>query len=58
MPRNLVLGNGNMLVAFDKTHQIRDFYYPHVGQSNHALGHPFRMGVWVDSAFSWLDDDR
>ena len=33
-------------------------YYPHVGQSNHALGHPFRVGVWVDSAFSWLDDDR
>ncbi len=58
MPRNLVLGNGNMLVALDKTHQIRDFYCPHVGQSNHALGHPFRMGVWVDSAFRWLDDDR
>ncbi|MBW6466674.1 MAG: glycoside hydrolase family 15 protein [Brevefilum sp.] len=56
MPRNLALGNGNMLVAFDQTHQIRDLYYPHVGQSNHALGHPFRVGVWVDDQFRWLDD--
>ena len=56
MPRTLTLGNGNLLVAFDQTHQIRDLYYPHVGQSNHALGHPFRMGVWTDGHFRWLDD--
>lgn len=37
MPRNLALGNGHLLVAFDQTHRIRDFNYPHVGQSNHAL---------------------
>jgi len=45
-----------MLVAFDRSHQIRDFYYPHVGQRNHALGHPFHVGVWVDGQFSWFDD--
>jgi GH15 family glucan-1,4-alpha-glucosidase len=56
MPRNLPLGNGNMLIAFDQNHFIREVYYPHVGQSNHALGHPFRMGVWVDGNFRWLDD--
>ncbi len=55
MPRNVPLGNGKLLVAFDQTHQIRDLYYPHVGQENHALGHPFRTGVWVSGQFRWLD---
>ncbi|MEJ2600825.1 MAG: hypothetical protein P8Z00_21010, partial [Anaerolineales bacterium] len=58
MPRNLPLGNGNLLVAFDYNYQIRDLYWPHVGQENHTLGHPFRLGVWVDGQFRWLDDDR
>lgn len=58
MPRNLPLGNGNLLVAFDNNYQIRDLYWPHVGQENHALGHPFRMGVWVDGQFRWIDDGR
>ncbi|MFU8770876.1 MAG: glycoside hydrolase family 15 protein [Anaerolineales bacterium] len=58
MPRNLPLGNGNLLVAFDDNYQIRDLYWPHVGQDNHALGHPFRLGVWVNGHFSWIDDSR
>jgi GH15 family glucan-1,4-alpha-glucosidase len=51
MPRNLPLGNGNLLVTFDNNYQIRDLYWPHVGQENHALGHPFRIGVWVNGQF-------
>ncbi len=58
MPRNLPLGNGNLLVAFDHNYQIRDLYWPHVGLENHALGHPFRLGVWVDGQFRWMDDNR
>jgi glucoamylase len=57
MPRDLPLGNGSLLVAFDKNYQIRDLYWPHVGQENHAMGHPFRLGFWVDGQFRWLDDD-
>ena len=56
MPRDLPIGNGSLLVAFDQNYQIRDLYWPHVGQENHALGHPFRTGVWVDERFRWLDD--
>ncbi|MBI4789780.1 MAG: glycoside hydrolase family 15 protein [Chloroflexi bacterium] len=56
MPRDLPLGNGNLLVAFDNHYQIRDFYWPHVGQDNHAMGHPFRTGVWVEGQFRWFDD--
>src|SRR3974377_458211 len=56
MPRDLPLGNGSLLVAFDQNYQVRDLYWPHVGQENHALGHPFRMGVWVEGQFRWFDD--
>ena len=58
MSRDLPLGNGSLLVAFDGNYQIRDLYWPHVGQENHAMGHPFRMGAWVDGEFRWLDDSH
>ncbi len=57
MPRDIPVGNGSMLVTFDREYQIRDIYYPYVGQENHSIGHPSRMGVWVDSQFSWVGKD-
>ncbi|MFH1209876.1 MAG: glycoside hydrolase family 15 protein [archaeon] len=54
MPKTLVLGNGNILVCMDKFAQIRDFYYPYVGQENHVCGHRHKMGVWTENKFSWL----
>src|SRR5213595_3745644 len=38
MPRDIPVGNGRLLVTFDHRYQIRDVYFPHVGQENHA-GH-------------------
>ena len=58
MPRDLPISNGSLLVAFDQNYQIRDLYWPHVGQENHTLGHAFRLGVWVSGEFRWLDDER
>ncbi|MDO9220499.1 MAG: glycoside hydrolase family 15 protein, partial [Thiobacillus sp.] len=55
MPRDLPIGNGTLLASFDLDYQIRDFYYPRVGKENHALGYPWRLGVWLAGAFSWLD---
>jgi len=55
MPRDIPVGNGSLLVTFDQTYQVRDFYWPHVGQENHSPGHPFRFGVWVDGEFRWID---
>lgn len=55
MPRDLPVGNGTLLAAFDFDYQLRDFYYPRVGKENHALGYPWRFGVWLDGEFSWLD---
>ena len=54
MPRDLPLSNGRLLVMFDLEYRIRDLYYPHVGKENHATGHPFRFGVWVDGQFAWM----
>lgn len=56
MPRDIPVGNGRLLVAFDKAGLIRDFYFPHVGLENHASDAPFRIGVMVDGRFSWLPD--
>ena len=46
MPRDIPVGNGQMLVTFDQHYQIRDIYYPHVGQENHTSGSTCRFGVW------------
>ncbi len=56
MPRNIPVGNGELLVTFDDFSQIRDIYYPRVGMPNHTQGHAQRFGVWVDGSFAWSDD--
>jgi oligosaccharide amylase len=55
--RDIPVGNGSLLVNFDSKYQIRDIYFPHVGQENHTEGYPFRFGVWVDGEFSWVSWD-
>ncbi len=55
MPRDIPLSNGRLLVCFDKHYQIRDFYYPHIGQDNHAGGYPFKFGIWIDGYFEWFN---
>ena len=55
--RDIPVGNGSLLVTFDDKYQIRDVYFPHVGQENHSEGYPFRFGVWADGNFSWIFAD-
>ncbi|MFN3329529.1 MAG: glycoside hydrolase family 15 protein, partial [Pyrinomonadaceae bacterium] len=52
--RDIPVGNGSLLVTFDEKYQIRDIYFPHVGQENHTKGFPFRFGIWKDGRFSWV----
>jgi len=54
MPRDLPVGNGTLLINFDSTYELRDIYYPHVGQENQTQGEPNRFGVWADGEFAWL----
>jgi oligosaccharide amylase len=55
--RDIPVGNGSLLVNFDEKYQIRDIYFPRVGQENHTEGFPFRFGVWADGEFSWIASD-
>lgn len=48
MPRDIPVGNGKLLVTFDHQYQLRDLYFPHVGQENHAGAGPCRFGVYSD----------
>ncbi|HEV2239076.1 MAG TPA: glycoside hydrolase family 15 protein, partial [Ktedonobacterales bacterium] len=57
MPRDLPLSNGRLLVNFDRVYNLRDLYWPHVGERNHTDGHVSHSGVWVDGQFSWFDGD-
>jgi glucoamylase len=56
-PREIVLSNGRILVALDNKLRIRDFFYPKVGLENHVGGHSFKIGVWTDNKFSWIEDN-
>ena len=42
MPRDIPVGNGRLLVNFDDRYQIRDVYFPRVGQENHGGAGPCR----------------
>ncbi len=57
MTRNIILGNGNMLVCLDRNMRIRDFYYPYVGQENHVSSNYHLIGVWVEGNFSWISEN-
>lgn len=61
MARSVTVGNGNLLVGLDVKGQVRDLYYPYVGEANHVSGasgnYVHRIGVFVDGRISWLDDD-
>lgn len=56
--RTALLSNGSLAVTLGAKGEVRDFYFPHVGQENHIPNGKFhRVGVFVDGAFSLLTDD-
>lgn len=55
MPRSIVTGNGNLLVALDYQNMVEDLYFPYVGMEDQiAFEHKLRMGVYTDNHFSWM----
>lgn len=54
MVRYLPLGNGRVLVSFDRDYRLVDFYFSRSQAENHAMGHPFRQGIWVNGKFTWI----
>lgn len=57
MPRDIPVGNGDLLINFDELYRVRDLYYPRVGRYNHTVGHIQRFGVWADGKFAWIEHD-
>lgn len=60
MARAVTIGNGKLLVGLDARGQVRDLYFPYVGEANHVSGasgnYVHRIGVFVDGRISWLDE--
>ncbi|HJT16391.1 MAG TPA: glycoside hydrolase family 15 protein [Thermoanaerobaculia bacterium] len=56
MPRDLPISNGNLMINFDHEYNIRDVYWPHVGQDNQTVGDVSFFGVWCDGKFAWIGD--
>ncbi|MBI2304424.1 MAG: glycoside hydrolase family 15 protein [Chloroflexi bacterium] len=56
MARDLPLSNGNLLVNFDANYNVRDIFFPCIGQENHTAGATCRTGIWIDGCFFWIDD--
>ncbi|HET8690013.1 MAG TPA: glycoside hydrolase family 15 protein, partial [Candidatus Saccharimonadales bacterium] len=58
MAREIVLSNGELFVGLNNFGEVHDFYFPYVGQENHAAAKALRhhVGVFVDGSLSWLDD--
>ncbi len=58
MGRPVVLSNGQLFVGLDENGLVHDFYYPYVGLDNltNARNSRHKIGLWVDGAFSWVDD--
>lgn len=57
MARSMVLGNGNTMVCLDKFGQVRDFYFPYVGQENHiGSNQEHKLGVFVDGKMHWTQN--
>jgi len=49
-----------MLVGLDSRGQVRDLYYPYVGEANHVSGasgnYVHNIGLFVDGEISWLNN--
>lgn len=57
MARDIILGNGQLFVALDKWLQVRDIFFPHVGQYNHLKGHAHKIAILEDTSISWVNTD-
>jgi GH15 family glucan-1,4-alpha-glucosidase len=56
MARDIPVGNGDILVTFDRLYRLRDIYSPFVGRYNHTDGNIQRFGVWADGQLRWIEE--
>lgn len=57
MSKKIILGNKNLVLTYDSNLNIRDLYFPHIGDENHLEEDKNRIGFWVSGKFSWIDEE-
>lgn len=57
MAKEIVLGNKNMSLSYDSNLNIKDIYFPYIGDENHLEEDKSRIGFWVSGKFSWIDEE-
>jgi len=57
MANHYVLGNGGLLINFNRHANITDLYFPYVGHRNHVGGHLCGLAVLTPHETLWLCED-
>jgi len=52
--RDIILGNGVMLLNFDENLSLRDLYWPYGGFENHGDANHTNFGFFADQRMSWI----
>jgi GH15 family glucan-1,4-alpha-glucosidase len=52
--RDIVMGNGAMMLNFDQDLNLRDLYWPYGGFENHGDANRSACGIYADQQLSWL----
>ncbi len=53
--RSIFISNGSLAALYDSDYYVRDLYYPYLGKHNHSVGGRFKIGIWHDGNFTWLE---
>jgi glucoamylase len=56
VPRELLLGNGQLAVGFDASLALRELSFPRTGQENQTLGRCSDWGLQFEDGILWGDD--
>lgn len=54
--RFLSLGNSKLSILYDENFYIKDIYYPYKGIFNHSFGGSFKIGIFHDGKFKWIEE--
>jgi len=54
--RSIFISNGSLAALYDLNYYVSDLYYPYLGKHNHSVGGKFKVGIWHDGKFAWLEN--
>lgn len=54
--RSLFISNGSLAALYDPNYCLRDLYYPYLGKHNHSVAGKFKIGLWHDGKFTWVEN--